>query len=173
MPSRYSFRSSDRWRASDRWAYLRRPAPRMGYVPGLDGIRAIAVLGVLFYHGSASWLPGGFLGVDVFFVLSRFLISTLLFEQLAARGRIDFRTFYLHRARRLLPASFLAGALLQPLFGWVMDLGWRGELANGARVYDLAAWRSGVLVVTLCALLGAIASWWIKETRCRNIWQAH
>ena len=76
----------------------------MGYVPGLDGIRAIAVLGVLFFHGSASRLPGGFLGVDVFFVLSGFLISTLLFEQLAARGRIDFRTFYLHRARRLLPA---------------------------------------------------------------------
>jgi len=68
--------------------------------------------------------------------------------------------------------GFLAGALLQPLVGWVMDLGWRSDLVNGARVYDLAAWRSGVLVVTLCALLGAIASWWIKETRCRNIWQA-
>jgi len=68
--------------------------------------------------------------------------------------------------------GFLAGALLQPLVGWVMDLGWRGEMLNGARFYDLAAWRNGVLVVTLCALMGATASWWIRETRCRNIWQA-
>jgi MFS family permease len=67
--------------------------------------------------------------------------------------------------------GFLAGALLQPLVGWVMDLGWRGEMLNGARFYDLAAWRNGVLVVTLCALMGAMASWWIRETRCRNIWQ--
>jgi MFS family permease len=67
--------------------------------------------------------------------------------------------------------GFLAGALLQPLVGWVMDLGWRGEMLNGARFYDLAAWRNGVLVVTLCALMGATASWWIRETRCRNIWK--
>ncbi len=68
--------------------------------------------------------------------------------------------------------GFLAGALLQPLFGWVMDLGWQGEMVAGVRVYDVATWRHGVLVVTLCAVLGALASWWIKETRCRNIWQA-
>jgi len=68
--------------------------------------------------------------------------------------------------------GFLAGALLQPLFGWIMDLGWQGEMLNGGRVYDLAAWRSGVLVVALCALMGATATWWIRETRCRNIWQA-
>jgi predicted MFS family arabinose efflux permease len=67
--------------------------------------------------------------------------------------------------------GFLAGALLQPLVGWVMDLGWQGEMMNGARFYDVAAWRNGVLVVTLCALMGAVASWWIRETRCRNIWQ--
>lgn len=95
----------------DPWDYLDRPAPPMGYVPGLDGIRAVAVIGVLLFHGSSSWLPGGFLGVDVFFVLSGFLISTLLLEQLAARGRIDFRTFYLHRARRLLPALIATIAL--------------------------------------------------------------
>lgn len=83
---------------------LDRPAPPMGFVPGLDGIRAIAVLGVLVFHGSAQWLPGGFLGVDVFFVLSGFLISTILLDQLGNRGWIDFRVFYIHRARRLLPA---------------------------------------------------------------------
>jgi len=68
--------------------------------------------------------------------------------------------------------GFLAGALLQPLVGWVMDLAWQGEMVGGARFYDLAAWRGGVLVVTLCAAGGALASWRIRETRCRNIWQA-
>ena len=68
--------------------------------------------------------------------------------------------------------GFLAGALLQPLVGWVMDLGWRGEMLGGGRFYDAATWRNGVLVVTLCAAIGAIGSWFIRETRCRNIWQA-
>lgn len=68
--------------------------------------------------------------------------------------------------------GFLAGALLQPLVGWVMDLGWQGDMVGGARFYDLATWRSGVAVVALAAVLGAAATWWIRETRCRNIWQA-
>ena len=67
--------------------------------------------------------------------------------------------------------GFLAGALLQPLVGWIMDLGWTGEMVSGARVYDAATWQHGVLVVTVCAILGAASSWWIKETRCRNIWR--
>ena len=68
--------------------------------------------------------------------------------------------------------GFLAGALLQPLVGWVMDLGWKGEMVSGARFYDVATWQQGVLVVTLCAIMGAVASWWVQETRCRNVWQA-
>jgi predicted MFS family arabinose efflux permease len=68
--------------------------------------------------------------------------------------------------------GFMAAALLQPFFGGVMDLGWKGEMIAGARVYDVAAWRYGVLVVTVSAILGAASCWWIKETRCRNIWQA-
>ncbi|MBK8888872.1 MAG: MFS transporter [Dechloromonas sp.] len=67
--------------------------------------------------------------------------------------------------------GFLAGALLQPLVGWVMDLGWKGAVLNGSRFYDLDTWRNGVLVVALCALIGAIGSWWIHETRCRNVWK--
>ena len=67
--------------------------------------------------------------------------------------------------------GFLAAALLQPLVGWTMDRGWGGQLLNGSRIYDLAAWRSGMLIVALCALMGAIATWWIRETRCRNIWK--
>src|SRR5574343_1340591 len=66
--------------------------------------------------------------------------------------------------------SFLAAALLQPLVGWLMDQGWHGETLNGARIYDLSAWRGGLLVVVVCALVGALCSWWIVETGCRNIW---
>jgi predicted MFS family arabinose efflux permease len=68
--------------------------------------------------------------------------------------------------------SFLAAALFQPLVGWVMDLGWKGEMVAGARVYDLAAWRGGLGVAAVLALIGAACSWWIVETRCRNIWKA-
>ena len=84
-----------------------RPRPRLGYLPALDGLRAIAVLAVLFFHADLPWAPGGFLGVDVFFVLSGFLITTLLLESAAKHGAPDFRRFYLRRARRLLPALFL------------------------------------------------------------------
>ncbi|WP_226401405.1 MFS transporter [Ferribacterium limneticum] len=68
--------------------------------------------------------------------------------------------------------GFMTAALLQPFVGWVMDLGWTGEMVSGARVYDVETWRHGVLVVTVCAILGTASCWWIKETRCRNIWQA-
>lgn len=68
--------------------------------------------------------------------------------------------------------GFFAAAVLQPLVGWVMDLAWGGEVQAGARIYDLAAWRGGLSVVVACSLLGAGASWWIVETRCRNIWKA-
>ena len=66
--------------------------------------------------------------------------------------------------------SFAAAALLQPLVGWVMDQGWHGEMVGGARIYDLAAWRGALSVIVACALGGALCSWWIVETRCRNIW---
>ena len=67
--------------------------------------------------------------------------------------------------------SFLAAALFQPIVGWVMDLGWKGEMVVGARVYDLAAWRGGLGVAATLALIGMICSWWMVETRCRNIWK--
>jgi len=79
----------------------------MGYLPGLDGIRALAVLGVLLYHADLGWIRGGFLGVDVFFVLSGFLITSLILEELDRSDRVDFKRFYLGRARRLLPALLL------------------------------------------------------------------
>jgi peptidoglycan/LPS O-acetylase OafA/YrhL len=90
------------------WRLDRGPrAKEMGYLPGLDGVRALAVIGVLLYHADLSWIPGGFLGVDVFFVLSGFLITSLILEEFDRSGRVDFRKFYLGRARRLLPALIL------------------------------------------------------------------
>jgi peptidoglycan/LPS O-acetylase OafA/YrhL len=75
-----------------------------GHLPALDGIRALAVLGVLAFHGGISWLPGGFLGVDAFFVLSGYLITTLLLQEWQRSGTIRLRAFWGRRARRLLPA---------------------------------------------------------------------
>jgi peptidoglycan/LPS O-acetylase OafA/YrhL len=75
--------------------------------PALDGIRAIAVLAVMLYHGLVTWSRGGFLGVDVFFVLSGYLITSLLLTEWRRWGSIDLVRFYLRRARRLLPALVL------------------------------------------------------------------
>ena len=80
------------------------PPKALPYLPGLDGVRAVAVVAVLLFHLPARLLPGGFLGVDVFFVLSGFLITTLLLAELEGTGRVRFGQFYLRRARRLLPA---------------------------------------------------------------------
>lgn len=90
-------------------------APRvLGHVPGLDGIRGLAILlvvglhiGFILKHDGSSYLPGGFLGVDIFFVLSGFLITALLLDEHGQRGRVSFPRFYLRRACRLLPALFV------------------------------------------------------------------
>jgi len=79
-------------------------AGRLRYLPALDGLRAFAVAGVLCYHGGLAWAQGGFLGVDLFFVLSGFLITTLLLREHADRGAIALGAFWIRRARRLLPA---------------------------------------------------------------------
>jgi len=81
----------------------------------MDGLRAIAVIGVVLYHLDLPWLPGGFLGVDVFFVLSGFLITTLVLEEIERTGRLSLRAFYLRRARRLLPALLLVLAVMSLL----------------------------------------------------------
>jgi peptidoglycan/LPS O-acetylase OafA/YrhL len=81
--------------------------PTIPYQPALDGLRGVAVIAVLLYHGGATWMRGGFLGVDLFFVLSGFLITTLLLAEWGRNGRIDLRAFWGRRARRLLPALAL------------------------------------------------------------------
>ncbi len=77
------------------------------YQPALDGLRAVAVAAVVAYHLDASWAPGGFLGVDAFFVLSGFLITSLLLAEWARSKTISLSTFWARRARRLLPALLL------------------------------------------------------------------
>jgi peptidoglycan/LPS O-acetylase OafA/YrhL len=74
----------------------------LGYVPALNGLRGLAIVGVTLFH--LGGIRGGFYGVDLFFVLSGFLITTLLLEELDATGRVLLQSFYVRRARRLLPA---------------------------------------------------------------------
>jgi peptidoglycan/LPS O-acetylase OafA/YrhL len=87
---------------------------RLPYLPGVDGLRALAVIAVVLYHAEVSWLPAGFLGVDVFFTISGFLITSLLLSEHVTTGTIALGDFWARRARRLLPALFflLAGVSL-------------------------------------------------------------
>lgn len=86
------------------------------YRPDIDGLRAVAVLGVVLYHLESAWLPGGFAGVDVFFVISGYLISLILFAE-HSRNDFSYRRFYVRRIRRLFPALLL-------VFAAVLGLGW-------------------------------------------------
>ena len=80
--------------------------PIVPYVPGLDGLRALAVIAVIVYHANKQWLGGGFLGVEVFFVISGYLITLLLVAERERTGTVSFGQFWFRRARRLLPALF-------------------------------------------------------------------
>jgi len=84
----------------------------LGYVAPLDGLRALAVLAVVFYHAHFQWIPGGFLGVSAFFTLSGFLITSLLLREWADNTAIDLRRFWVRRFRRLLPASWITMGLI-------------------------------------------------------------
>jgi peptidoglycan/LPS O-acetylase OafA/YrhL len=82
----------------------RRAISQVPYLPGLDGVRALAVVAVMLYHAGVSWMPGGFLGVEVFFVISGYLITLLLIAEQERTGKIALFAFYKRRIRRLLPA---------------------------------------------------------------------
>jgi peptidoglycan/LPS O-acetylase OafA/YrhL len=112
------------------------------YMPGLDGLRAIAVLAVIAYHLNPAWAPGGLLGVGVFFTLSGYLITDLLLGQREATGRLQLGDFWLRRARRLLPALFL---MLAVVVAWVTLLD--RSLLAGLRGDVLAA-------------VGYVSNWW-------------
>src|SRR6266702_1058211 len=115
------------------------------YRPDIDGLRGIAILAVLGFHASPTFIPGGYVGVDVFFVISGFLISTLILAQLR-RSTFTLSDFYVRRARRLFPALaiVLTSCLL---FGWFAllpqefaDLG-KHVAAAAAFVLNFAVWR--------------------------------
>jgi peptidoglycan/LPS O-acetylase OafA/YrhL len=104
-------------------------------MPGLDGLRAIAVAWVVWHHTAQplDWLPltqNGFLGVDVFFVLSGFLINTLLLRERQRTGRISLRDFYIRRSLRIFPLYYAVVALV---FGYAM---WRGSAASRESLLD-------------------------------------
>ena len=73
------------------------------YIPAIDGLRAVAVIAVMLYHLGFKWIPGGFLGVDLFFVISGYVITRLLLDSIQRSGGLDLRAFYVARVRRLLP----------------------------------------------------------------------
>ncbi len=87
-------------------------AGRVPYLPGLDGLRAVAVVAVMIYHANHTWLRGGYLGVEVFFVISGYLITLLLIGERERTGGVDLGQFWLRRARRLLPALYVMMAAL-------------------------------------------------------------
>ena len=85
-------------------AWGARRGPVMPYIPAVDGLRALSVIAVIVYHANKSWLGGGFLGVEVFFVISGYLITLLLLAERERTGTVTLRNFWMRRARRLLPA---------------------------------------------------------------------
>jgi peptidoglycan/LPS O-acetylase OafA/YrhL len=98
------------------WVQTETAPRRIAYQPGLDGLRGVAVAAVVFFHGNVriahTWGRGGFLGVDIFFVLSGFLITSLLVAEYGSTGRIALRTFWSRRVRRLFPGVVVTLALV-------------------------------------------------------------
>ena len=117
-------------------------ATRHGYQPALDGVRAVSIALVLVFHLGAPWMEGGYLGVSVFFTLSGFLITSLLLRERTSTGRIDVRSFYVRRLRRLLPASLLClgGVSVLAAFGTIAA---REDLRAGVlgAVLQIANWE--------------------------------
>ena len=123
------------------------PAPgRQPYRADIDGLRAVAIVLVVGYHVGLPGFRGGFIGVDVFFVISGYLITGLLVTELEEGGRIRFTDFYVRRIRRLLPALALvvAATLLLGVFmlmPWELERTAKSAVATGAFVSNIYFWR--------------------------------
>ncbi|MBL8928677.1 MAG: acyltransferase [Kineosporiaceae bacterium] len=128
---------------------------RLGYSPALDGVRAVAVLAVLAYHGGV--LPGGYLGVDLFLVLSGFLITSLLVEEVARSGRVDLTAFWVRRAARLMPAA--AALLLVASLAVTLHAPTRGR---------------GDVLLNAAATAAGVDNWWrVHDQQGGGIWLGH
>ncbi len=166
---------------------------RLGYSPSLDGLRAFSVIAVILYHAGFSWAQGGFYGVEVFFVVSGFLITSLLLEERERDTTTSLRGFWTRRARRLLPALFtmlVAVAVWARLFGTAEqqnrlrgDLPWSiFYVANWGQVFSKAAYYSPVdppllrhmwslaveeqwYLVWPLVFIGLVALGWSRRTR--------
>jgi peptidoglycan/LPS O-acetylase OafA/YrhL len=113
---------------------------RLTYAPGLDGLRAVALLAIIAFHVGFTWLPGGFYSVDTFFVLSGYLITSLLVVEWNGSGTIRLRQFWARRARRLLPALFVlvAGVALVHL-AFPSMLAWQDPMPDAAATLGYVA----------------------------------
>ncbi|WP_134497440.1 acyltransferase family protein [Microvirga pakistanensis] len=120
---------------------LYRPAMKINYRPEIDGLRAIAVVPVILFHAGFSWFSGGFVGVDVFFVISGFLITSIVLADLEA-SRFSIRTFYERRARRILPALFVVVAACVPA-AWLL-LPYSQLVEFGQSVLSVSAFVSNI-----------------------------
>jgi peptidoglycan/LPS O-acetylase OafA/YrhL len=117
------------------------PSAKMTYLPGLDGLRAVSVVAVLLYHAGITWMGGGFLGVEVFFVISGYLITLLLIGEQERTGVIDLRQFWLRRARRLLPALYtllVTVGIVTIVFFQEEAAKWRGDVV--AALFYVTNW---------------------------------
>ena len=133
---------------------VRSANPKMGYQPSLDGVRAMSVIAVILYHAGFSWMHGGFFGVEVFFVVSGFLITSLLIEERDRTGLVSLWQFWVRRWRRLLPALF---TMLAAVGVWAVFWGSSEQhtqlrhdypwgilyLANWGQIFSKVAYFSG------------------------------
>ena len=115
---------------------------RLGYRGDIEGLRAVAILLVLAAHAGVPWLAGGYVGVDVFFVLSGFLITGLLLREIAGTGRVEFADFYLRRLRRLMPALIVMIVATSLVAAVVLAPGEQLEQAGAAAMATL--WLSNI-----------------------------
>lgn len=130
----------------------------MRHVPGLDGLRAVAVVVVVLFHGGVTGASGGFLGVSLFFTLSGFLITTLLLDEFERTDGVSLRRFYTRRVRRLLPAAYLCLLLAAIWSGWWSAQQQRalpGDLL--AAVANVANWRFAFADASYAELLSGSA----------------